>query len=111
MVTEEMKNNGIHCKGKGFNCSGCKYKMSCVESTYKLHTLKILPEYFNDVKIGVKTFELRRNDRDFNLNDTLLLQEFDGKNYTGRELIKSVSYILYGGNYGLDKDYCILGIR
>lgn len=111
MVTEEMKNNGIHCRGQGFNCSGCKDNMSCVESTYKLHTLKILPEYFNDIKIGVKTFELRKSDRDFNLHDTLLLKEFDGDNYTGRELIKTITYILHGGNYGLNKDYCILGIK
>lgn len=37
------------------------------------HYLKILPEYFKDVEFGTKTFELRRNDRDYHPGDMLVL--------------------------------------
>lgn len=76
-----------------------------------IHELKILPLYFTQVKDGEKTFELRKNDRPYQIGDTLVLREFDGKNYSSRIMTKTITYILYSGNYGLDKDYCILGIR
>lgn len=31
MITQEMKDKGIMCKGKGFNCYVCKYKDGCVD--------------------------------------------------------------------------------
>lgn len=76
-----------------------------------VHNLKILPMYFEEVRLGNKTFELRKNDRPYNVGDTLILKEFDGNGYTKRELTREITYILQGGNYGLDKDYCILGMR
>lgn len=75
-----------------------------------MHQLKIKPEYFADVANGIKTFELRKNDRDFKVGDTLVLQEYDG-DYTGRFRKVTVTYLLKGGIYGLDKDYVILGIK
>lgn len=75
------------------------------------HKLKILPTYFEEVRLGNKTFELRKNDRPYNIGDILILQEFDNNGYTKKELTREITYILQGGNYGLDKDYCILGIK
>lgn len=46
------------------------------------HNLKIKPEFFEKVRRGIKTAELRKNDRDFQTGDTLTLQEFDS-GYTG----------------------------
>ena len=40
----------------------------------KHHYLKILPEYYEAVKSGDKTFEVRKNDRDYQVNDVLHLQ-------------------------------------
>jgi hypothetical protein len=31
MVTQEMKDKGISCKGSGFNCPTCKDKAACVD--------------------------------------------------------------------------------
>lgn len=75
------------------------------------HELKILPKYLNDVWSGVKTFELRKNDRGFNIGDTLILRGFEDGYYTGDSIEVDVIYILHGGEYGLDKDYVILGIE
>ena len=86
-----------------------------------LHELKILPKYFKDVKKGVKTFELRKNDRNFKVGDVLVLEEYDssiqwedvnGKkvNYSGEKVLRTVTYVLSNID-GLDKEYVILGIK
>lgn len=56
---------------------------------------KIFTEYFEEVKKGAKTFELRLNDFEINEGDTLLLREWDPetKTYTGREIEKKVGYV------------------
>lgn len=77
----------------------------------KNHQLKILPWYFEAVLSEHKNFELRKDDRDFMTGDTLLLQEWDGKAYTGRWCQRKVTYVYRGtGEYGLAKGYCILGL-
>ncbi|NLT85663.1 MAG: DUF3850 domain-containing protein [Leuconostoc sp.] len=46
----------------------------------KIHELKLDTFYFDDVKSGVKTFEIRKNDRDYQIGDLLSLSRFeDGK--------------------------------
>lgn len=43
--------------------------------------LKIAPKYFAEVYVGRKTFELRKNDRDFQVGDFVRLREWkDGDN-------------------------------
>lgn len=41
------------------------------------HELKIWPQYFCRVEDGSKTFEVRKNDRGFQLGDTVILKEYD----------------------------------
>ena len=76
----------------------------------KHHYLKILPDYYDHVKSGDKTFEVRFNDRDYQVNDVLHLQEFNNGEYTGRELVKVVSYILNNPDY-CKEGYIILAIK
>jgi hypothetical protein len=61
----------------------------------RIHELKTWPEYFNDVRSGRKTFELRLNDRDFQYGDTLVLKEFDPSTnrYTGDSIKRWISHI------------------
>lgn len=56
-------------------------------------TLKTLPKYFTASWAGVKTFEIRKNDRDFELHDEIVLEEHDGENYTGREIHAFITYV------------------
>ena len=75
------------------------------------HELKILPEYYDAVALKTKTFEIRKNDRNFHVGDELILREWDGENYTGRELKRYVSYVLYDWQAGLKDGYCIMSIK
>lgn len=77
------------------------------------HELKTWNEYFEEMFIGNKTFEIRKNDRDFKKGDTLILKEWDPKTekYTGREVSKSVTYILDDGKFGLEKGFVAMAIH
>jgi hypothetical protein len=59
------------------------------------HDLKCWPEYFRPVWMGVKRFEIRRNDRDYRVGDELLLREWEpgDEKYSGRELLMRVVYL------------------
>ena len=73
------------------------------------HRLKILPQFFSAVVSGEKTFELRKNDRDFKVGDDLLLCEWTPDGFTGNEFRCHINYILEGYD-GLSPDYVILSI-
>jgi hypothetical protein len=75
------------------------------------HELKIWPEYFQPVRDNKKLFEIRRDDRDFEVGDNLWLREWDHENqiYTGRESLRTISYILRNASgFGLRPGYCIM---
>jgi len=77
-----------------------------------IHELKTVNPYFRKVALGIKTFELRKNDRNFKQFDELILKEYDAKNktYSGNFIRATVKYMIEGYE-GLEKGYCILGIR
>jgi hypothetical protein len=78
----------------------------------KHHHLKTWPEYFQPVIDKRKRFEIRRDDRDFGVGDSLTLEEWDPrtKSYTGREAFREIVYIAKGV-FGLPPDCCVLGIE
>lgn len=77
-----------------------------------VHYLKIKPQYYKDIERGVKTFELRKNDRDFQVGDILMLIKLDDEgNETDQVMRVKVTYILKDcPQYGLNEGYAILGI-
>lgn len=77
----------------------------------KTHELKILPEYYRAVINREKQFELRKDDRNFRVGDLVILKEWDGSDYTGRQAgIFIITYILRDcEQYGLKDGYCIIG--
>lgn len=76
------------------------------------HELKILPEYFNAVNSGAKSFEIRINDRNYQLHDELILKEWYRGKYTGRELHRWVGYIYYGdGAYGIAEGTVVMALK
>lgn len=78
----------------------------------EIQDLKILPEFFEDVISGRKPFEIRNTkDRKFTVGEVLLLREWIGEEYTGRYVRVKVTYIMHGGDFGIDTDYAILGIK
>lgn len=82
-----------------------------------VHTLKILPKYYKDVISGKKTFEIRKNDRSFQLDDILALKEWVEEQteiglkgyYTGSMVFAKITYIFDNPDY-LKEGYVILGI-
>lgn len=78
----------------------------------KVHNLKTHPEYFHEVFMGHKTFEVRKNDRDFKVGDILILEEWNPEtsSYTGKSLARRVDYILNGGDFGISEGYIIMSI-
>ena len=87
----------------------------------KLHELKIKYEYLVEIARGAKTFELRKNDRDYqvgdlihfvDIKDTKQNDKCDCDIYIDNNDLYKITYILKDvPQYGLDKDYCILAIK
>ena len=82
----------------------------------RIHELKTDPEVFQAAWDGLKTFEIRFNDRDFKVGDSLYLLETEHTGeemragaplvYTGRTQMRVVSHVLTG--YGLAPGWCCL---
>lgn len=60
----------------------------------KTHELKIYPKYFEAILDGKKTFEIRKDDRDFQVGDSIVLKEWDNIKYSGREIQAIIKYML-----------------
>lgn len=76
------------------------------------HELKIHPKYFTDVFLNLKKIEIRKNDRNYQLRDILILNEWSPltKKYTGAQVTRVVSYVQKDVP-GLDPDFVILQLQ
>lgn len=73
-----------------------------------VHELKIRSEYFKYVTNLTKTFEVRKDDRDFQISDRIILREVDKDgNYTGFGEDCEITYIL--GRKEEEKQYVVDG--
>ena len=80
----------------------------------KIHKLKLNAKYYEDSERGIKTFEIRKNDRDYKIGDVLELREYieDIRGlgcYTGNVHWKIITYILDDDLY-LAPGYVCLGL-
>lgn len=71
------------------------------------HELKIAPEPFEAVVTDKKRFEIRRNDRDFQVDDWLRLLEFSNGEYTGNTAGQRIRYIT---DFEQKDGFVVLGI-
>lgn len=79
--------------------------------TRAIHELKTWPHYFAAVRAGTKTFEIRKNDRDFVVGDTLILQEFDPEDgaYTGQIETRAIRFLLSEEDFGVIHGFVAIG--
>lgn len=90
-----------------------------------IHNLKSLPEYFRAVLEGTKTFEIRKNDRNFKEGDFVILQEWCERpetayylrnfredepkfEYSGGIVVAQITYVT---NFEQKPDYVVFGIK
>lgn len=75
------------------------------------HNLKLFTDHFQPVVDGLKKSEVRLNDRDFRIGDTLTLHEGHMEEgsfvYSGRSVSAQVTYI---DNFGLCDGYVNLSL-
>ena len=89
-----------------------------------IHELKTVNIYWDAVAAGTKTFEVRRNDRAFQTGDVIVLtrttecghydtraqdRHKDG-DFAKSQISFRITYLLQGGQFGIDPGYCVLGL-
>jgi hypothetical protein len=88
------------------------------------HELKTDPQPFDDMAAGLKTFELRKDDRGFQVGDTLRLRRtvFDSVDMAAdpwrfklaycddAPLVRIVTHILRGPAYGLAEGWVAMSV-
>lgn len=84
-----------------------------------IHDLKSWSHFFQAIKSGVKTHDLRKNDRYYNVGDVIMYREYDFVNgcFTGQWLEAEITYMTDSrvpcafSSAVLQEGYCILSIR
>lgn len=79
------------------------------DGSSQIHQLKIGASFFKDVCTGKKSFEIRKNDRNYQVGDMLELIEYSDGNSTGRTVKVCITYILEDYT-GIKEGYCIMAI-
>lgn len=79
----------------------------------KLHELKIRNCYYDFIEKGAKTFELRKNDRNFKCGDQIHFVNESGEDFVNHpNNLFQITYILKNvPQYGLCNEFCILSIK
>jgi hypothetical protein len=76
------------------------------------HFLKIQYKYFEAVRDGLKTFEIRKNDRNFKVGDHVVLKQLTENSnfnteYTGYSLEFEIGYIC---DYAQKENYVVFSL-
>jgi hypothetical protein len=78
------------------------------------HELKTIPPYYDQVRLGFKHFDIRKDDRDYQIGDTLCLKEYlpNLSIFTGNSIKRKVTHVLRNApEYGLMPGYCIMSLE
>ena len=91
------------------------------------HELKTLPVYWDAVKRGEKTFEVRRDDRGFQKGDMVELIRHDGRYVCplgginldadvdqydrATRIVRRIRWVLTGGQFGIEPGYVVLQLE
>lgn len=88
----------------------CTLKQPGCQTVTK-HELKVHPEFWDALKRGQKPFEVRRNDRNYQVGDLIELRLYDPSfGYVAGELVSFfVTYVLKDFDVGLKPGFVVLG--
>ncbi len=77
------------------------------------HQLKVWKSVYEPLERGIKNFEVRLNDRQYSESGILHLCEYDrhSETYTGRSCLRRITYILFGGAWGIEEGYIVMGLE
>lgn len=77
------------------------------------HTLKIQDRFYNDIARGLKTFEVRKNDRNYKVGDLIKFVDVNGKDFQNYAMrIYEITYILTHEDFEpIPEDYVVFSIK
>ena len=84
------------------------------------HILKTWPTYWNQVETGEKTFEVRKNDRNFQIGDTVELRRFDPEADDAEDFAANpqdypvlrfdIGSMIIGPQFGIEDGWAVLSL-
>lgn len=79
----------------------------------KIHRVKCFDRWFAEVTTGLMPFEIRRNDRNYEVGDLIELNETRDAGYTGRAALFRITFVLTSEGFpdGIKDGYAVLGIE
>jgi len=78
----------------------------------RVHELKTVGESWDALDLHVKRAEVRFNDRDFRVDDYLVLRRLDGHGAVVPDLglVRRVMHVFEGGRFGIEPGYVVLSL-
>lgn len=78
----------------------------------EVHHLKAWTPMFREIKYGKRDFDVRKNDRDYKVGDTLILNDFDPvkEKFTGDWAPRLITF-KFDNKQFVKEGYVILGLR
>lgn len=74
-----------------------------------MHKIRIEADKFQAICTGTLTYLVLKNDRNFKVGNVLLLEAPGSSDLADHSIRATAVYITYGGNYGIDIKYCVIG--
>ena len=75
-----------------------------------IHDIKCIEPFYSEAEEGKKSFELRKNDRNYKVGDILCQWQFVDGQITGKNFCQKVIYLLQDFT-GLVEGFCIMGVE